>query len=141
MIDKKKVLFVCIENAGRSQMAEAFAKRAFKGTFESFSAGSKPSNAINPVVVVAMKEIGIDISGNQPKGFSDLPSKGFEYVITMGCGDSCPIIPAKEHIDWDIEDPKNKDITIVRKIRDDIAGKVRSLYQKISEQPCKPSSV
>ena len=132
MTGKKRVLFVCVENAGRSQMAEAFAKEQDNGSFEMFSAGSNPAKSINPVMVSAMKEFNIDISGNIPKGFSELPYSEYEYVVTMGCGDSCPFIPAKEHIDWKLEDPKGKSIETIRKIRDEIRGKVIAFMKGLS---------
>ncbi len=127
----KKVLFVCIENSCRSQMAEGFARKFGKDILEPYSAGSKPSQKINPDAIKVMEELGINISSYKPKGFKDLPITTFDYVITLGCGDVCPFIPAKEHIDWHIDDPKGKDIEYFRKIRDFIEDKVKGLIQEI----------
>jgi arsenate reductase (thioredoxin) len=123
----KKILFVCIENACRSQMAEGFAKKMGMGIVQAFSSGSKPSGKVNPDAIEAMKEVGIDISGHASKGFQDLPLKEFDYVVTMGCGDVCPFVPAKEHIDWQIEDPKGKGKEFFRSVRDSIREKVEGL--------------
>jgi arsenate reductase (thioredoxin) len=122
-----KILFVCIENAGRSQMAEGFARSMAGDKFDIYSAGSKPSGKINPLAVEVMNEAGIDISNNRSKGFKDLPIKQFDYIVTMGCGDACPIIPSKKHVDWELDDPKGKSIEEVRKIRDIINEKVKNL--------------
>jgi arsenate reductase len=127
----KKVLFVCIENSCRSQMAEGLAREFGKDILEAYSAGSKPSREVNPNAIKVMKEIDIDISSYKPKGFKDLPIKTFDYVITLGCGDICPFIPAKEHIDWLIDDPKGKEIEYFRKTRDFIEDKVKGLRQEI----------
>jgi arsenate reductase (thioredoxin) len=132
MVEKLRILFVCVENVGRSQMAEAFARSLASDRIDAYSAGSKPGKEINLIVVAAMKEKGIDISGNRPKGFSDLRMKEFDYMVTMGCGDACPIYPSKNHIDWKIEDPKGMPIGIVRKIRDDIEKKVKSLIDSVA---------
>jgi len=123
----KKVLFVCVENSCRSQMADGFAKVLGKGKIESYSAGSKPSGKVNPEAIKIMQELGIDISAAKSKGFNDLPAKEFDYVVTMGCQDTCPFVPAKEHIDWQIEDPKNKGEDFFRKTRDLIKEKVEQL--------------
>lgn len=106
----KKVLFVCVENSCRSQMAEGLAKLFGKGIFESYSAGSKPSGSVNSEAIKAMKETGVDISSQKSKGFNDLNIKKFDIVITLGCGDVCPFVPAEKHIEWQIEDPKDKDM-------------------------------
>lgn len=131
MLDKKKVLFVCIENSCRSQMAEGFANFLGKDKIDAYSAGSKPGTGVNPQAIEVMKEIGIDISGHKAKGFADLPIKKFDYVITMGCGDVCPFFPADRHINWDIEDPKQKEIDFFRKVRDKIKEKVANLIATI----------
>jgi arsenate reductase len=127
----KKVLFVCVENSCRSQMADGFAKVLGKGKIESYSAGSRPSGKVNPDAVKIMQEAGIDISGASSKGFQDLGVKEFDYVITMGCRDVCPFFPAKEHIDWQIEDPKGKGEESFRKTRDLIKEKVESLIREV----------
>ena len=127
----KKVLFVCVENSCRSQMAEGFAKLFGKGIFEPYSAGSKPSGKVDPMAVEAMKEADIDISSQKSKGFNDLSIKEFDMVITLGCGDVCPFVPAKEHIEWKIDDPKGKDIEYFRIVRDNIQVQVKKLAESI----------
>ncbi|MDD5155522.1 MAG: arsenate reductase ArsC [Candidatus Omnitrophica bacterium] len=124
MPQKKKVLFVCIENACRSQIAEGFANYLGKDILEAYSAGSKPSGKVNPYAIEVMREAGIDISGQSSKGFDELAVKEFDYVFTMGCRDVCPFLPADKHIEWNIEDPKGKDISFFRKIRDQIKTKI-----------------
>ena len=126
----KKALFVCIENSCRSQMADGFAKVFGQGKIESYSAGSRPSGKVNPDAIKVMQEAGVDISEASSKGFSDLPVKQFDYVITMGCQDTCPFVPAKEHIDWQITDPKGKDLDFFRKTRDEIKDKVTNFIEK-----------
>ncbi len=128
----KKVLFVCIENSCRSQMAEGFARLFGKGVFEPYSAGSKPSGKIADSAEEVMKEVGIEISSQKSKGFNDLNIKEFDIVITLGCGDVCPFIPAKEHIEWKIDDPKGKGIEYFRIVRDNIQGHVKKLAESIS---------
>jgi arsenate reductase (thioredoxin) len=127
----KKVLFVCIENSCRSQMAEAFANQLGKGTLEAYSAGSKPSGGVNPVAVKVMQESGLDISQQRPKGFDELTIRKFDYVITLGCQDVCPFVPADKHIEWGIEDPKDRDPEFFRKVRDDIKAKVEKLIEQL----------
>lgn len=127
----KKVLFVCVENSCRSQMAEGFARLFGKGVFEPYSAGSKPSGKVDPMAVEIMKEANIDISSQISKGFIDLSVKEFDIVITLGCGDVCPFVPAKEHIEWKIDDPKGKDIEYFRIVRDNIQGHVKKLAESI----------
>ncbi len=125
----KKILFVCVENAGRSQMAEAFAKKYGADKFVASSAGNKPSEHVNPVVVEVMKEKGIDISGNKPKLISAKMAIDQDLIVTMGCNDQdvCPGPFFKPTIDWALEDPKGKPIDKVRAIRDDIERKVQEL--------------
>ncbi|MDD5130432.1 MAG: arsenate reductase ArsC [Candidatus Omnitrophica bacterium] len=130
MFEKKSVLFVCVENSCRSQIAEGFAKQISSNTWEVYSAGSKPSGIINPVAIEVMREVDIDISKQKSKGFGDLPAKKFNYVITMGCNDLCPFVPADKHIDWGIADPKGKDLDFFRKTRDEIGNKVNNLIEK-----------
>ncbi|MDP3131016.1 MAG: arsenate reductase ArsC [Bacillota bacterium] len=126
-MDKKRVLVLCTGNSCRSQMADGFARVLGGGKIESYSAGSRPSGKVNLEAIKVMGEAGIDISGAQSKGFYDLGVKDFDYVITMGCKDTCPFIPAKEHIDWQIEDPKGKGEDFFRKTRDIIKEKVEQL--------------
>jgi len=127
MLDSKKILFVCVENAGRSQMAEGFFKKFSPKGFEPFSAGTKPTSEINPLAIEVMKEIGIDISKQNPKTLSDDMIRGSYRIVNMGCMDkeSCPALFVNNLIEWNIEDPKNKSIDKVRKIRDGIEIKVR----------------
>jgi arsenate reductase len=126
-----KILFVCIENARRSQMAEAFAETYGGGKVEVFSAGSSPSSQIDPLVIEVMKEKGIDLSRKRPRGLNELPSIKMDYLITMGCEETCPAVLAKKIIEWDIPDPKGKPIDAFREVRDVIEGKVKSLLQEI----------
>ena len=126
----KTVLFVCVENSCRSQMAEGFANNLGKGIIEVCSAGSRPSGKINPDATKVMQELGIDISYQKSKGFEELSIKKFDYVVTMGCEDVCPFVPAKQNMDWHVEDPKGKDLGFFRKVRDDIAEKVKELIKE-----------
>lgn len=125
-----KVLFVCLENSCRSQMAEGFLRACGGDLFEAYSAGSNPSGEVNPVAVKVMREEEIDISAQRSKGFKDLPGKDFDILVSMGCGDLCPFFPASEHIRWDIENPGGKDISVFRRVRDEIKGKVLDLKGK-----------
>ena len=129
----KKVLFVCVENSCRSQIAEGFARNLGEGIIEVYSAGSRPSGKINPEAIRAMQELGIDISSQGSKGFDQLPVKEFDYVITLGCQDACPFVPAKQHIDWNIADPKGKDVEFFRKVRDNIAEAVKELIKNVGD--------
>lgn len=130
----KKVLFVCVENAGRSQMAEAFAKRYGKGKIEAMSAGTMPSKEVNPVVVQAMREKGIDISRNKPKLLSTKMVQEADMIIVMGCGAEgiCPAPLLNKVTDWELEDPKGKPIEKVREIRDEIERRVKKLVLELS---------
>lgn len=132
----KDILFVCVENAGRSQMAEAFFRKYAQGRFHAISAGTKPSDQINPIVVQAMKEKGIDLVGNQPKSLSGEMIKNSIVTINMGCMDkeSCPALFVKEVLDWSISDPKGKSIDEVRKIRDQIELKVMEFIKSLEGQ-------
>ncbi len=127
----KKILFICIENSCRSQIGEAFANFLGKDRVIAYSAGSKPSGKVNEAAIEVMEENGIDISSARSKGFSDLPIKDFDSVISMGCKDACPFVPAESHIDWQIPDPKEKGIDFFRKIRDDIEKRVKRLIDDI----------
>lgn len=129
----KKVLFVCVENSCRSQMAEGFANALGKDMIQAYSVGSRPSGQVNPNAILVMKEAGIDISSAQSKGFNQLPIKDFDYAITLGCKDVCPFVPASKHIEWDIDDPKGKDIEFFRKIREKIRAKVKVLIRNTSD--------
>ncbi|NUM51070.1 MAG: arsenate reductase ArsC [Flavobacteriales bacterium] len=127
----KKIVFVCIENSNRSQMAQAFACIYGKGKIMAFSAGSSPSGKINPKAIAVMKEVGYDLSTHQSKSITDIPFNTYDYVVTMGCGDNCPNLPAKKRIDWQIPDPRNMNENEFRKVRDLISEKVKELIQVI----------
>ncbi len=129
--EKPKVVFVCVENAGRSQMAQGFAEAFGKGKVEVYSAGSRPSSQINPLAIEVMKERGIDLFGRKPKGLNDLPLIEMDYLVTMGCEEVCPAVPAKKIIEWQIPDPKGKPIDEVRRIRDTLEAKVRTLLEEV----------
>ena len=130
-MNKKKILFVCIENSNRSQMAQAFAVIHGKGKVESFSAGSKPSGKVNEKAIAAMKELDYDLSKHSSKSVEDFRNTSFEYVVTMGCGDACPFIPAKHRLDWNIPDPRNMNEEEFRKVRDLIQEKVKNLISEV----------
>ena len=131
MNKKPAVLFVCVHNAGRSQMAAGFMRELGGGKVEVLSAGSAPKDSINPVAVAAMAEVGIDISNQQPKILTTEAVFESDAVITMGCGDACPIFPGKRYEDWVLEDPAGQDIEFVRKVRDEIKLRVESLLQDL----------
>jgi protein-tyrosine-phosphatase len=130
-MEKQKVLFVCVENSCRSQMAEGFARILGKDIVEPYSAGSHPSGKINPDAVKVMQESGIDLTAQRSKGFRDLPVRDFDYVVTLGCQDVCPFMPSRKHVEWDIEDPKGKSIYFFRSVRDKIEQKVKSLLRSV----------
>ena len=129
-----RILFVCIENAGRSQMAEGFAKTLAPSGMEISSAGSKPARQINPIAVQVMRERGIDISAQSPKGFEDLSSNLFDVVVGMGCQDACPSFTAQKHFFWEIPDPKNRPIETVRLIRNQIEAEVEKLFLELFDR-------
>jgi arsenate reductase (thioredoxin) len=122
-----EVLFVCVHNAGRSQMAAALLEREAPGRVRVISAGSEPADGLNPAVVEAMREVGIAISAERPKKLEDGMVRESDVVITMGCGDACPVYPGKRYEDWDLEDPSGKDLATVRRIRDQIRDRVERL--------------
>jgi len=123
--EPKRLLFVCIENANRSQMAEAFARVHGGDRVEAFSAGSKPAGAVNPQAIAAMKEIGYDLSTHASGSLHDLPDVAFDFVATMGCGDACPFVKAKQRADWQIPDPKSLPPEQFNAVRDEIERKVK----------------
>ena len=127
----KKVLFVCVHNAGRSQMAAGFMEHLADGKIEVLSAGSAPKESINPIAVQAMSEKGIDIANRKPKILSTEAVQASDVVITMGCGDTCPFFPGKRYEDWVLEDPAVKSIEEVRLIRDEIENRVKSLVSEL----------
>lgn len=136
MIDRPTVLFVCVHNAGRSQMAAGFLTALSDGTVDVRSAGSMPGEQINPVAVEAMAEVGIDIASEQPKILTDDAVMDSDVVITMGCGDACPFYPGKRYEDWELDDPAGQDLKMVRPIRDEIKARVEGLLRSLE----KPSS-
>jgi len=125
------VLFVCVHNAGRSQMAAGWLRHLAGDRVEVLSAGSAPAGTINPVAVAAMAEVGIDIAANQPKVLTDQAVQDSDVVITMGCGDACPFYPGKRYEDWELEDPAGKSIGTVREVRDEIEVRVKELLASI----------
>ncbi|WP_156364891.1 MULTISPECIES: arsenate reductase ArsC [unclassified Aeromicrobium] len=129
---RPSVLFVCVHNAGRSQMAAGFLNHLAGDRIDVLSAGSMPGDAINPVAVQAMAEVGIDIAGEQPKKLTDSAVEASDVVITMGCGDECPYFPGKRYEDWVLEDPAGQGIDAVRPIRDEIRGRVETLIASLS---------
>jgi protein-tyrosine-phosphatase len=131
MTDKPVVLFVCIHNAGRSQMAAGYARALSKGAVDVLSGGSEPGDQINPIAIQAMAEEGIDISDAVPQLMTTDQVRESDVVITMGCGDVCPIFPGKRYEDWELTDPKGKPIEEVRAIRDDIRGRVERLLSEM----------
>ena len=127
----KKVLFVCIENSNRSQMAETFARMYGPGRVEAYSAGSRPSGQVNPKAINAMKELGYDLSRHSSKSLSEIPDVEYDFVATLGCGDECPFVRTKEREDWNIPDPKDMEPEEFRTIRDLIEAKVKELITKL----------
>jgi arsenate reductase len=129
--EQPEVLFVCVQNAGRSQMAAGLMNYRARGKVHVRSAGSDPAEEINPAVVEAMAELGIDLGEEFPKPLTDEVVRAADAVITMGCGDACPIYPGKRYLDWELEDPAGKDLETVRAIRDDIDGRVQALLAEL----------
>lgn len=132
-ISKPTVLFVCVHNAGRSQMAAALLEHHAGGSVAVRSAGSEPADRLNPAVVAAMEELGIDISREFPKPLTDEAVASADVVITMGCGDACPYYAGRRYLDWDLDDPAGQSLAAVRRIRDDIDVRVRELLEELSD--------
>lgn len=128
--DMRRILFVCVENSNRSQVAEAFARMHGGSSVEAHSAGSRPSGKINPRAISSMAERGYDLSKHESKGLQDIPQVQFDYVITMGCGDECPFVPAKHREDWDLPDPKNLPREEFNSVRNEIERRVRELLKR-----------
>lgn len=126
-----RVLFVCVHNAGRSQMSQALFNRAAAGEHEARSAGSQPADRVHPEVVTAMDELGIDLRGETPKLLTRELSEWADVVVTMGCGDACPYIPGKRYLEWELEDPKGKSPAAVHATRDEIAHRIDSLLAEL----------
>jgi arsenate reductase (thioredoxin) len=129
--DTPEVLFVCVHNAGRSQMAAALLDHHAEGRVHVLSAGSEPADRVNPAVVAAMDELGIDVAKEFPKPLTDEVIRAADVVITMGCGDACPIYPGKRYMDWELADPAGKGVDEVRPIRDEIDRRVRELLAEL----------
>jgi protein-tyrosine-phosphatase len=130
-----EVLFVCVHNAGRSQMAAGLVRLRGADRIRVRSAGSDPGEAVNPVVVQAMDEIGVDLRGEAPKGLTDDAVQEADVVVTMGCGDACPVYPGKRYEDWTVDDPAGQDLDTVRRIRDEIDVRVRRLIGELLDTP------
>ncbi|MGE5108533.1 MAG: arsenate reductase ArsC [Sphingobacteriales bacterium] len=131
-MSKKKLLFVCVENSNRSQMSQAFALIHGGDKVEAYSAGSKPSGMVNPKAIAAMKELGYDLSRHDSKSLDEVKQYApFDAVVTMGCGDACPWMPAKQFIDWQIPDPKHMEPEEFNKVRDYISSKVKELVDEL----------
>ncbi|HEU4971873.1 MAG TPA: arsenate reductase ArsC [Gaiellaceae bacterium] len=131
MSDRPEVLFVCVHNAGRSQMAAGLVELRSGGRIGVRSAGSAPADEINPAVVEAMAEVGVDLSREFPKPLTDDAVRTSDVVITMGCGDACPIFPGKRYEDWELDDPAGQDLPTVRRIRDEIDARVQALVREL----------
>jgi protein-tyrosine-phosphatase len=126
-----RVLFVCLHNAGRSQMSQALFEQAADGRHDAASAGTKPADRVHPEVVTVMREIGIDVSTRTPKRLDVSVAEAADVIVTMGCGDECPYIPGKRYVDWDLPDPKRRPLEEVRGIRDEIGRRVEALLQQM----------
>ena len=141
MSDKPSVLFVCVHNAGRSQMAAGWLRHLAGDTVEVRSAGSEPADRINPVAVEAMREVGIDITANTPRKLDFATAEASDVLITMGCGDVCPVFPGKRYLEWDLDDPAGQDLATVRPIRDEIRRRVERLVAELFTAQVEPSPV
>jgi len=128
------VLFVCVQNAGRSQIAEALFTRAAAGQHEAQSSGSAPAEHVHPEVVEAMGELGVDLSGRVPRALDRAQAEWADVVVTMGCGDACPYVPAKRYVDWELTDPHGQGLEQVRAIRDEIGERVAGLVEELDRQ-------
>ena len=131
MMNKPTVLFVCVHNAGRSQMAAGYLQALAGDRINVLSAGTQPKNEVNPSAIAVMAEEGIDIANNTPKVLTTESVQDSDYVITMGCGDECPFFPGKKYLDWQLDDPAGKGIDDVRPIRDDIRARIEALIAEI----------
>jgi arsenate reductase (thioredoxin) len=128
-------LFVCLHNAGRSQMSRALFERAAAGRHTAEAAGTQPAERLHPAVVEAMAEIGIDLTGRQPQLLTREMAERADVVVTMGCGDECPFIPGKRYVDWELQDPEDMPIEEVRELREEIAGRVEALVAELDSTP------
>jgi arsenate reductase (thioredoxin) len=132
---KPSVLFLCIHNAGRSQMAAAWLEHLAGGRIDVLSAGSEPADRVNPAAVAVMEEVGIDLRGREPRRWDMADLEAADVVVTMGCGDTCPVLPGKRYVDWPLPDPAGKGVESVRPIRDEIAQRVRGLIEELGVEP------
>lgn len=135
---KRNVLFVCVENSNRSQMAEAFARLHGSDLVEAYSAGSRPSGQVNPKAVAAMKQKGVDLTTHRSKGLEEVPAVNWDYVITMGCGDNCPFLSAEKRDDWALPDPRNMEGEDFNEVRDEIERRVLALLDEIKSKAALP---
>lgn len=133
--DAPSVLYLCVHNAGRSQMAAAWTRHLSGDRVEVLSGGSDPASQVNPAAVEAMREVGIDIAGEFPRPWTDEIIGAADVVVTMGCGDACPVVPGKRYLDWELTDPSNQPIEVVREVRDDIEQRVRGLLDDLGIEP------
>jgi arsenate reductase (thioredoxin) len=131
MTSKPAVLFLCVHNAGRSQMAAGWLRRLADDAIEVYSGGSNPGAGTNPAAVEAMAEVGIDIAGQKPRAWTDDDLRAAEVVVTMGCGDTCPVLPGKRYEDWELNDPAGQPVEVVRRVRDEIERRVRDLVARL----------
>jgi protein-tyrosine-phosphatase len=125
------VLFVCLHNAGRSQMSQALFERHAEGRHTAASAGTTPAERVHPEVVEAMRELGVDLSDRRPRALTTERARAADVVVTMGCGDRCPVVPGTRYLDWDLQDPKGLPVAAVRAVRDDIETRVRALVDEL----------
>ncbi len=133
--DTPTVLFLCVHNAGRSQMASGWMRHLAGDRVQVRSGGSEPAAEVNPAAVAAMREVGIDITGQSPKPWTDETVGAADVVVTMGCGDTCPVLPGKRYLDWELEDPAGKGVEQVRPVRDEIEQRVRGLLAELGVDP------
>jgi arsenate reductase (thioredoxin) len=133
--DTPTVLFLCVHNAGRSQMAAGWLRHLAGDRVTVLSGGSEPGDRVNPTAVEAMREVGIDIAGAQPQRWDDATLGAADVIVTMGCGDTCPVIPGKRYVDWELTDPAGRPVEEVRPIRDDIERRVRGLMAELGVEP------
>lgn len=140
MMDRASVLFLCVHNAGRSQMAAGFMRKHAGDTVLVRTGGSTPADEVNPAVVAAMAEVGIDVSAEVPRQFDDEDVREADVVVTMGCGDSCPVFPGKRYVDWDLTDPSGLSTEQIKPIRDEIERRVLALLSELVPRSSLPSS-
>jgi len=135
----RRVLFVCVHNAGRSQMSQALFNRAAAGEHQARSAGSEPADSVHPEVLAVMDELGLDLRGETPKLLTRELAEWADFVVTMGCGDACPYIPGKRYLDWELEDPKGRSLDAIRATRDEIADRIDGLLTELNAAAPTPS--